>query len=295
MAEERLDTLDRIRPFVLIASFVVGIAMGTLLEGWGGLLDMVIYYAVILLIYSITLGVHFGDVMHSFRNLRFFGLAWLHNFVIIPIIAWGLALLFLSGNPAIYVGVILYLVIPCTDWFLMFTAMAKGDVPLGLALLPTNLLIQILLLPVYLYLFAGEVIPFQMGALVETFSIFIFLPFALAWVTRWLMGKLRTAAWREKVLDRSLPPAQLLILVVIIFAMFAGQTDVILEHVGPLTTVFVPVVLFFLINFALAYGLSWISRLRYKEYALLTCTAVARNSPLGLAIAFGLFPDQPLV
>ena len=56
----------------------------------------------------------------------------------------------------IFVGLIFYLVAPCTDWFLGFTKLANGDVDINLAILPINLISQILLLPVYLFLFTNS-------------------------------------------------------------------------------------------------------------------------------------------
>jgi ACR3 family arsenite efflux pump ArsB len=173
--------------------------------------------------------------------------------------------------------------------------MAKGDVPLGLALLPTNLVLQVVLIPVYLFLFAGLMVPFQVSALVETFAVFIVLPFALAGVTRWAMKRARSEEWRNDVLGRTLPNLQVMTLVVIIFFIFASQADVILENLGPLSIIIVPTALLFVIAFTLSQLVSRKMKLEYQECALLSCTTIARNSPIGLAIAVGLFPDQPLI
>ena len=96
--------------------------------------------------YGIALGTPLKSVAKSFSRLRFFGIAWSLNFILVPLIGYLLASLFLSGTPLIFLRFILYVVTPCTDWFLVFTGMAKGDVPLGLALLPTQLVLQIVLI-----------------------------------------------------------------------------------------------------------------------------------------------------
>jgi len=178
---------------------------------------------------------------------------------------------------------------------LIFTSMSKGDVPLGVALLPTNLILQILLIPVYLFLFAGALVPIQFSALIETFGVFILFPFIVAMLTRYVLTKIKGHNWAHGFIDTVLSPFQTLTLVVILFIMFAGQTTVILNNIGPLSLVFVPIIIFFVLSFALAQFLSKTFKLPYKENALLTCTTAARNSPLSLAIAYGLFPDQPLI
>lgn len=276
----------------IFAGLTFGFLMPELVYDW---FNTVIYISLIVLVFSLIMGAHFEDVLHSLRNIRFFRTAWFMNFVVVPLTAFGLALIFLGPYPAIFVGFILYSIAPCTDWFLIFTSMANGNVPLGLALLPTNLILQIILIPVYLFLFAGLIVPIQISALVETFMVFILLPFILAGLLRWSMRIIRSEEWRDKLLGRTLPNLQVLTLVVIIFFIFAVQTDVILGNIVPLSILFVPTALLFIISFTLSQLISRKMRFEYGECALLSCTTVARNSPIGLAIAVGLFPDKPII
>jgi ACR3 family arsenite transporter len=296
MAQDSLGTLDKARPLLLIAAIAAGLSFGILLPhfvmGW---FEDIVYFALIGLVYSLALGAPFGDVAKSFKNIRFFSVAWLVNFLVVPLAAFGLALVFLGPYPAVFVGFLLYSIAPCTDWFLIFTAMAKGDVCLGLALLPTNLILQVVLIPVYLFLFAGLIVPFQVSALAETLLVFIALPFALAAVTRWGLRKAASAEWRERIVTKNLPNLQIAILVVVIFFMFAGQAQIILGSIGALSIIFIPTILLFSIAFSLTQLLSRKLRFKYGECALLSFTTIARNSPIGLAIAVGLFPAEPLI
>jgi len=287
--------LDKAQPFILIAAVIVGLFIGGIFPGFSEYSDSILYVVIILLVYSIMLGVPHQKIFSAFKNIKFFGVAIFSNFVIIPLIAWGLALFFLGDHPAVYIGFILYLVTPCTDWFLVFTSMAKGDVPLGVALLPVNLVLQILLIPVYLFLFAGKLIPIQFSALGETFLIFIMLPFVLAILTRFILTKAKTHEWAHGFIDSILSPFQTVILTITLFVMFAGNTQVIIDNFGALSLVFIPILIFFVLSFVMAQVFSKISNFNYKECALLTCTTAARNSPLSLAIAFGIFPGQPLI
>lgn len=290
-----LSKLDKIQPFILIAAVLIGFFFGSIYAGFSNYADLILYYVVIALVYAVMLGVPHQKIWKSFKNIKFFGLSWFANFVIIPLLAWILALVFLKDHPAIFVGFILYLVTPCTDWFLVFTSMARGNVPLGLALLPTNLILQIILIPVYLLLFAGELVPFQFSAFFETFLVFIVLPFILAILTRYILTKIKNHDWAHNFIDTIVSPFQTITLVLVLFVMFAGQTKIILNNLGPLSLVFIPIMIFFFVSFILAQFMSRKFKLSYGECALLTCTTAARNSPLSLAIAIGLFPDRPLI
>jgi ACR3 family arsenite efflux pump ArsB len=274
---------------------ILGLLVGPIFSGIAGISNSIVYLSLVGLMYGIALGTPMRSVAKSYARLKFFGIAWSVNFVIVPLLGFMLASIFLSGSPLIFLGFILYVVTPCTDWFLVFTGMAKGDVSLGLALLPTQLILQILLIPVYLFLFAGEIVPFQLSSLIETVVVFIFLPFALAILTNRGIEGLKGNEWRGNRM-RNVPIAiQTTALAIAIFFMFAGQTEVIIDNAGPLSVVLLPVLVFFILSYVLSHYISRWLRLRYEECALLTCTSIARNSPLALAIAFGLFPGLPLV
>ncbi|MBK0297500.1 arsenic resistance protein, partial [Bacillus sp. S34] len=64
--------------------------------------------------------------------------AWAANFFLAPLVAAILTQTMLHGHPAVQLGVMLYLLAPCTDWFLAFTRLSRGDTAVGAALLPIN-------------------------------------------------------------------------------------------------------------------------------------------------------------
>lgn len=88
------------------------------------------------------------------------------------------------------------MVTPCTDWYLVFTSIARGNVPLSASILPMNLMLQLLLLPVYLLVFSGTVGTFDLSSLAESVLLVLALPFGLALLTRALLR--RRPAWLER-------------------------------------------------------------------------------------------------
>jgi ACR3 family arsenite transporter len=75
------------------------------------------------------------------------------NFIVLPAVAWMLVQ-WLPPDPALRLGVLLVLLVPCTDWFITFSQLGGGNVPRAIAVTPINLLLQ-LLLPLYLWLMLG--------------------------------------------------------------------------------------------------------------------------------------------
>ena len=78
---------------------------------------------------------------------------------------------------------------PCTDWYLVFTKMAKGDMNLSLSILPINLLLQIILLPVYLIIFFSSYNTLNYSNLAYSLIIVIVIPFLLAQITKLILNK----------------------------------------------------------------------------------------------------------
>ena len=161
----------------------------------------------------------------------------------------GLGALFLSDHPALWVGFIMLMVTPCTDWYLIFTEIAKGNVALSTAILPVNLILQVLLLPIYLFLFAGVMKTVAISVLVESIVIVIVLPFILAHATKFIMNKMKKAEPLENKLIPFFSSAQIVFLSLAIVAMFASQGKYLLQNMNVVLLLLVPVLLFFIINF----------------------------------------------
>ncbi|MDF0590828.1 arsenic resistance protein [Candidatus Methanocrinis natronophilus] len=95
----------------------------------------------------------------GFTNLKVAWLSMMVNFLFTPFFAFGLGYLFLRSPPDLWVGFFMHAHPPCTYWYLAFTSMAKGDVGLGASLFPWNLFLQLALLPLYMALLEGYVVP----------------------------------------------------------------------------------------------------------------------------------------
>src|SRR5699024_12703890 len=102
--------------------------------------------------------------------------------------------------PALWIGFIMLMVTPCTDWYLAFTGIAKGNVSLSTSVLPINLILQVVFLPIYLLLFAGTIETIPISKLIESILIVLFIPFTLSHLTRFLLRR------RDFVLNNKIIP-----------------------------------------------------------------------------------------
>src|SRR5699024_1947599 len=116
-----------------------------------------------------------------------------YEFCLDSYITWILAILFLSDNPALWIGYIMLMVTPCTDWYLIFTGIAKGNVALSAAILPLNLV----LLPIYLLIFGGTTGVIHLSDLIESVLIVLLILLGLAFLTKLLVK--RNQQFEEKL------------------------------------------------------------------------------------------------
>jgi ACR3 family arsenite transporter len=285
---ERLQSL-----FVALAA-LAGLGAGLLLP-IGPAAEHVVLPALLAMLACVFVqmdAAHVGEVRGA-RTLVVVSLVL--NFVLTPALAWALGAGLLGGEPDLRIGLLLLLVTPCTDWYLVFTAMARGHTGIAAALLPVNLVLQLLLLPVYVLLLGGRAAMVDVGTLAESVLLVLVVPLALAMLLRWASQRWKGADWRER---RILSPAGTLVLPLLyaaVFAMFAWQARVVLDHAADLLVLVPPLLIFFVLLPLIATGLSRLLKLPAAQRVTLTMTVTARNSPIALAIAVAAFPDRPLI
>lgn len=284
--------------FADVALLVGAISLGALV-GWlspdlderlSGGVDPTLLLLVALLFFEVRL----RAVAAGFANLRFMSIAWGANFLIVPVIGFIIASLFLSGQPLLFTGLLIYFISPCTDWFLGFTRMAKGDTALGAALLPINMVSQLLLYPVWLWLFTRQTGVVDFAAIPDMLLRWFLIPFAAAQALRFALERLLSGALVAR-LSEWVGFALPLVTAALIVQIFAANIGTIADHLAAFGILLLAIFLFFVATFLMGEGLARLFRLPYPQQALLAVTTAARNAPLMLAVTAVAIPDQPLI
>lgn len=256
----------------------------------GDFIDPLILALVSLIFFEIRM----GSLTRTSKHLRFISIAWVANFVFIPLIGWGIASLFLSGKPLLYTGLLIYFIAPCTDWFLGFTRLAKGNTSLGSILIPINLASQLLLYPIFIGLFAGRQSNIAPAEIALSLWQWFFLPFAASLAFHALCHWLLPSRAFEKILSfagKLITP----VICALVFCIFANNSTAISENLTSFCMITLAVFCFFVVTWFFGEWISRTFRLAYPEHALLSMTTAARNAPLMLGLTTAAFPEQPLV
>ncbi|WP_302141370.1 arsenic resistance protein [Halomonas alkalicola] len=279
------ELMERHQSWVYLVAILAGLGLGLASPSVTGSLDRLLWPLLGLLHYATFTQVPLTRLSLAFRDWRFLGALLTGNFVIIPlmlgVMAWWLPL-----APAVLVGVLLVLLVPCTDWFISFTHLGKGDTGRAIAAAPILLLVQIVALPAYLWWFLGSdwLRIAISGQLLGAFAGLILLPLALAWLTERLAARHPNA--RRLVHGLGFLPVPLLASVVFLIA--ASQVSL----VAGLTGVLAQVLLIFVAYLALAALLGWLLGhgfgLPPASARTLTFSFGTRNSFVVLPIALTL-------
>lgn len=177
------------QPLLIIAAALAGLGLGRVTV-LGAIAGHLIEPALIALLYFVFLSVDGGQLRAAFRNVRFTTAAAAVNFLWTPVFAYVLGCLFFRESIDMQIGLMMLLVTPCTDWYLVFTALARGNAALGASILPLNLALQVLLLPAYLTVFYGDTMEVAGSSLLLSIALVLALPLGLSSLTKiWARGR----------------------------------------------------------------------------------------------------------
>ena len=283
--------IGRLQPVIIIAAALIGIALGSIVP-IGDASSWLIQLFLMLLLFVLFLSVDLRKMGRSLLNVRFTATALALNFVLTPVLSYLLGIAFFGGSMDLRIGLIMLLVTPCTDWYLVFTGLSRGNVELGMSILPLNLVLQIVLLPVYLMLFVGSEIHMDAWAMVLDMAQILVVPFVLSVIVKAAVGRRESFGGFMSAHGDNL---QLLFLCLAVVVMFASESVTLFENPGLLVEMFVPLLIFFALLLSVSQAVGRLEGFPYADRAALTFTSMARNSPLSLAIAVVAFPDMPLV
>ena len=286
---EYMELIEKLEPIIIFSAVIIGLIFSNIdviAQNTGYLINI----SLCLMLFGLFLEVPLGKLKDSFKNVKFTSTSIIINFIWTPLFGYFLGSLFLKGNVDVLIGFFMLILTPCTDWYLVFTKMAKGDLTLSLSILPINLILQIILLPIYLVIFFSSGNAMDYSQLAYSLLIVIVIPFIAAQIVKFVLNN----ELSEKASDL-FSSLQIWFLSLAVFCIFASQGELLFNNLNSVVTIFIPLILFFIVNVIIDLLVSENINFTYKEYASLTMTTLARNSPLALAIAINSFPGHELI
>jgi ACR3 family arsenite transporter len=227
----------------------------------------------------------------AFRDRRFLAAVLIGNFILMPALVWAL-IQWLPPALDVRLGVLLVLLVPCTDWFITFSQLGGGNTSRAVAVTPINLLLQLLLLPAYIWLMLGgeQVAGIGLTEIWPALLVVIAPLLAAAASERWIEARPERAIVRERLAWWSVP-----LLALVVFLIAGAEVSAVGDALA-LLPVIVPLFIVFLMLAALvAKGLATLLALPTDHGRTLAFSLGTRNSFVVLPFALSLPAGWELV
>jgi ACR3 family arsenite transporter len=303
----KLSWLDRLLPLWILLAMAAGLALGRLVPGVQGLLGAVqvdhtslpIALGLLLMMYPVLAKVRYGELGQMARDRRLLALTLGLTWGLGPLLMFTLAWLFLPDQEAFRTGLILIGIAPCIAMVLIWIDLAQGNREAAALLVAINSILQVLvyallgtfylqILPNWLGLDA-QVLSFSFAEIARAVLIFLGLPLLAGFLTRVLGVRLKGRRWYEQRFLPRISPFALYGLLFTIVVMFALQGEAISSDPAQVMCVALPLLLYFLLMWTVAFVAGKRSGLDYERTTALAFTAAGNNFELAIAVCISIW------